>query len=167
MVGYDELFDYFKRERERLFEALEKLPPEEFTKNRELSFYSIKDVLVHTVAVEDTWLHYRAAGKGELKLNFGDFKCLDDVKQYAREVDSKTTQLFGSLKAEDLKKEVRRVYPDGRTATYTLEEVLYHVPIEIIHHYGEIFAEFWKMNVDAPYYSYLNYSRDKGASHSS
>src|SRR5579875_1405681 len=141
MLGYEELFDYFKRERDKIVSALEKMPQEEFTKNRELSFYSIKDVLVHTVLVEDNWLHYRAAGRGE--------------------VDQKTLELFRRLKPEDLKREVRRVYPDGRVSVYTLEQVLYHVPIEVIHHYGEIFAEFWRMNVDAPYYSYLNYSKDK------
>lgn len=161
MLSYTDLFDYFKRERDRLVAALEKLPPEELTRNRELSFYSIKDVLVHTVIVEDAWLHYRAAGRGEPSVKFEDFKTLGDVKRYMAEVDAKTAELFRNLKPEDLKREVKRTYPDGRVAVYTLEEVLYHIPIEVIHHYGEIFAEFWKMNIDAPYYSYLNYSRDR------
>jgi uncharacterized damage-inducible protein DinB len=161
MLGYEELFDYFKRERDKIVSALEKMPLDEFTRNRELSFYSIKDVLVHTVLVEDNWLHYRAAGRGEAQVKFDDFKSLDDVRRYMREVDQKTHELFKRLKPEDLRKEVRRVYPDGRVSVYTLEQVLYHVPIEVIHHYGEIFAEFWRMNVDAPYYSYLNYSKDK------
>ncbi len=161
MLGYEELFAYFKRERDKIVSALEKMPQEEFTKNRELSFYSIKDVLIHTVLVEDNWLHYRAAGRGEAQVKFDDFKSLDDVRKYMREVDQKTLELFRRLKPEDLKREVRRVYPDGRVSVYTLEQVLYHVPIEVIHHYGEIFAEFWRMNVDAPYYSYLNYSKDK------
>jgi hypothetical protein len=34
---------------------------------------------------------------------------------------------------------------------------------ENYYHYGEIFAEFWKMNVDAPYYSYLAYAKEKAA----
>ncbi|MEM0120701.1 MAG: DinB family protein [Thermoprotei archaeon] len=163
MLGYVELFDYFKRERDKIVSALEKMPEEEFTKNRELSFYSIKDVLVHTILVEDNWLHYRAMGKGEAQVKLENFKNLDDVKRYMREVDRKTSELFRTLKPEDLKREVRRVYPDGRVSVYTLEQVLYHVPIEVIHHYGEIFAEFWKMNLDAPYYSYLNYSKEVGS----
>lgn len=46
------MFDYFKRERARLMETLEKLSNEELGKNRELSFPSIRDVLVHTVIVQ-------------------------------------------------------------------------------------------------------------------
>jgi uncharacterized damage-inducible protein DinB len=159
-MDYKELFEYFKAERKKILEALEKLPEEEFTKNRELSFYSIKDVLLHTILVEDNWLHYRAAGlHKEAQVKFEDFRTLSDVKNYMEEVDRKTQQFFSKLKPEDLKSVVTRRYPDGRVAQYTLESVLYHVPIEVIHHYGEIFAEFWKMNIDAPYYSYLEFSK--------
>ncbi|MGA2239845.1 MAG: hypothetical protein ABSG74_11600 [Candidatus Bathyarchaeia archaeon] len=37
MLSYEELFNYFKRARGKLIEALERLPEEEFTKARGLS----------------------------------------------------------------------------------------------------------------------------------
>lgn len=162
LVDYKEMFDYFKNQRGRLIEALEKLPKEEFTKERDLSFPSIKDVLVHTVMVEDNWLHYRAAGIGTgTSLKPEGFKNLADIKRYIAEVDLKTGKIFSKMTENDLRKEVKRTTQDGKVETYSLEQILYHVPIEIIYHFGEIFAEFWKMDVDAPYYSYLAYSRDK------
>ena len=161
MLSYQDLFDYFKKEREGLVHVFETMSEEEFTRNRGLSFNSIKDVFVHTVIVEDNWLHYRAAGLGEGTQKVEDFRNLEEIKRYTAEVDAKTTRLFSAITANDLKKEVKRVLPDGKESVYPLGDVLYHIPIETIHHYGEIFAEFWKINIDATYYSYLAYSAGK------
>lgn len=162
MLNYEDMFNYFKRERDGLIRALENLSDEDFMKNLGLSFGSIKDVLVHTVMVEDNWLHYRAAGLGEgTSLKMEGFKNMQDIKKYIAEVDARTAKLFSNMTAQDLRTEIKRVQPDGKEVAYALEDVLYHIPIEIIHHYGEIFAEFWRMNINAPYYSYLTYSRNK------
>jgi uncharacterized damage-inducible protein DinB len=162
LLSYLDMFEYFKKARAKLVVALEKMPNEEFTKNRGLSFDSIKDVFVHTVMVEDNWLHYRFAGLGtgtDRKLQ--DFKNIEDVKKYIAEVDAKTAKLFGRITEQDLRKPVKSRRPDGTETVYPLEQVLFHLPIEIIYHFGEIFAEFWKMNLDVPYYSYLAYSKEK------
>lgn len=162
MLSYMDMFDYFKKERTKIIEALEKLPNHEFTKGRELSFDSIKDVFVHTVMNEDTWLHYRASGVGEAtKRKLEDFNNLEEIKQYIAEVDAKTAELFGKMTDQDLQKTVKRLRPDGTEDVYNLEQVLFQLPLEAIHHFGEIFGEFWKMNLSAPYYSYLAYSKEK------
>jgi len=155
------MFDYFKKERVGLIHAFEIMSEEEFLKNRELSFNSIKDVFVHTVIVEDNWLHHRAAGLGEGTQKPEDFRDLREIKKYMSEVDTKTAKLFNALTTNDLKRGVKRLQPDGKEVVNPLGDVLYHIPIEVIHHYGEIFAEFWKMNINAPYYSYLTFSKDK------
>ena len=162
MLNYPDLFGYFKKARVKLWESLEKLSQEQLVDDRGLSFNSIKDVLVHTIMVEDNWLHYRYAGLGpNTKHTFQDFKSLADVRPYMNEVDTKTAKLFSNISPSDFKKQVKRTSADGTTQVYTLEQILYHIPIEVIYHYGEIFAEFWKMNIDAPYYSYLAYSTGK------
>ena len=162
MLSYVDMFDYFKRARAKLVEAFDKMPNPEFTRSRGLSFESIKDVFVHTVMVEDNWLHYRFAGLGpNTSRNFQDFKNIEDVKKYMAEVDAKTAGLFVKITDQDMRKTFRRSLPNGKEEVLQLEQVLYHIPLEIIYHYGEIFAEFWKMKVDAPYYSYLAYSKEK------
>jgi uncharacterized damage-inducible protein DinB len=161
LLDYVEMFDYFKRERARLVEVLDKLSNEAFTENRGLSFDSLKNVFVHTVMLEDSWLHYRAAGLPGTGLKHEDFENLESIRRYIGEVDAKTALLFTKMTDRDLRKEVTRPRPNGIESVYTLEQVLYHIPIEIIHHYGEIFAELWKMDLEAPYYSYLEYSKNK------
>lgn len=162
MLSYPIMFDYFKSERTKLIQAFENLSSEEFTKNRELSFYSIKDTFLHTLSVENNWLHLAYRGLPGLNLKPEDYPNLDRIKEVIRKVDSKTDSLFKELKPEDMKKIVRRKQSDGKEVAYPLELVLYHIPIEVIHHFGEIFAEFWKMNLEAPYLSYLRYTSDKG-----
>ena len=164
LLTYEDMFDYFKKARGKLVEALDKMPNEELTKSRGLSFESIKDVFVHTVIVEDNWLHYRFAGLGAAtSRKFQDFANMEDVKKYVAEVDAKTAELFHRITKEDLRKTYKRTRPNGKEEVLSLEEVLYYMPFEIIYHYGEIFAEFWKMDVEAPYYSYLTYSKEKMA----
>ncbi|UCD73298.1 MAG: DinB family protein [Candidatus Bathyarchaeota archaeon] len=162
LLSYEDLFDYVKKERTKVIEALERLSNEEFTRSRGLSFDSIKDVFVHTVMNEDNWLHYRAAGLGNrTERRLEEFNDLEDVKEYITEVDEKTSKLFSRMTDQDLQRDVIRQRRDGGKESYKLEYVLYQLPIETIHHFGEIFGEFWKMDLRAPYYSYLAYSRDK------
>jgi len=89
---------------------------------------------------------------------------LNNIKGHIAEVDAKTEKLFSRITDRDLRKSVRRLLPDGSEEVYELEQMLYQLPIVTIHHFGEIFEEFWKMNPEAPYYSYLTYSKDKTAS---
>lgn len=158
MMNYTDLFDYFKSERAELLDAFRKLSYEEFARNRELSFYSIKDVFVHTINVEDRWLHYRYRGLADPPFEPEKYTSLDSILKYIGETDAKTNSLFKSITEEDLKKPVRKL---NDSKFYSLEQVLYHIPIENIHHYGEIFAEFWKSNIDAPYLSYIRYSTER------
>ncbi len=45
-----------RRVREALFERLRDLP-EEFERNAEISFYSIRDTLFHALRTEDYWVN--------------------------------------------------------------------------------------------------------------
>jgi uncharacterized damage-inducible protein DinB len=161
LLSYEQLFGYFKKARGRLIDALESLTEEEFTKARGLSFESMKDVLLHTVMNEDSWLHYRLPGLGNSAARrFEEFTSMGDIKKYIIEVDGKTNRLFAQITEDDLRRPVKRIARDGTEESFALEQVLFQLPIEAIYHFGEIFAEFWKMNLQAPYYPYLAYSRE-------
>ena len=157
-MDYADLFEYFKSERAKLLDAFRKLPYEEFARNHELSFYSIKDVFVHTINVEDRWLHYRYHGLADPPFEPEKYTSLESILKYVGVTDAKTNNLFESITNEDLKNPVRKL---DDSKVYSLEQILYHIPIENIHHYGEIFAEFWNLNIDAPYLSYIRYSTER------
>jgi uncharacterized damage-inducible protein DinB len=162
LLDYKEMCDYYKSQRARLIQVLEKMSNEEFVKTRDLSFPSIKDVLAHTVMVEDNYLHYTAAGVSTgTSVKLDDFKNLQDIKNYMAEVDSKTEKLFAGMTEQGLRKEVTRTGRDGKVNVYSVEQILYNVPIEVISHYGEIFGELWKMDINPSFYSYLAFVGDR------
>jgi uncharacterized damage-inducible protein DinB len=165
MINFHDLFQYVKKEREALIDALEHLTHNEFTEDVGLSFGSIKNVFAHTVMVEDIWLHYRIAGLEASPPHIPeDFTTLNEIKNYIDDVDTKTQFFLDSLTDDVLQRDLRVSRPSGRSSVDKIINILYHIPIEIIHHYGEIFAELWKMNVIAPYYSYLDYTREQRSS---
>jgi uncharacterized damage-inducible protein DinB len=75
-------------------------------------------------------------------------------------VDRKTEVFFHTMTEERLQQRMNVVRPNGRTTDDTIGDVLYQIPIEIIHHYGELLAELWKMNAEIPYYTYLKFRRE-------
>ena len=165
MIDFRDLFHYVKKEREALIDALEHLTHSEFTQDVGLSFGSIKNVLAHTVMVEDIWLHYRIAGLEVLPPQIlEDFTTLTEIKNYMDDVDAKTRHFLDALNDVVLQRDLTVSRPSGRSSVDKIINILYHIPIEIIHHYGEIFAILWKMNIIAPYYSYLDYSREHSSS---
>jgi uncharacterized damage-inducible protein DinB len=64
------------------------------------------------------------------------------------------------LTEHDFDQEFKVIRPGGRDSIERLRDVLYHIPIEVIHHYGKIFATFWKMDIGTPYYPYRQYIYD-------
>jgi uncharacterized damage-inducible protein DinB len=157
-MDYTEMFAYFKSERKKMIEAFEKLSFEDFSKNRELSYYSLKATFAHTVVVEHNWLHRAYRGLPNLESRPEDFGTLEEIMKFMLDTDEKTRALFDEITKADLEKTVHRKLSTGQEIARPLEVVLYHVAIEVIHHYGEIFGEFWKMNIDAPYLPYMRYA---------
>jgi uncharacterized damage-inducible protein DinB len=89
---------------------------------------------------------------------------LNEITQYMADIDAKTQSFMDSVTTELLQRDLHVARPSGRRSEDKIINILYHIPIEIIHHYGEIFAVLWQMNIIAPYYSYLDYTRELSTS---
>jgi hypothetical protein len=86
------LYKYITHSRSKLLASFRELGWEEFTRNREASWKSMRGIFVHILEVEDSWLHYDAA---RVPWPFGDrdpsaFKSFDEVEAYERELREKT-----------------------------------------------------------------------------
>jgi len=58
VVEVRQLLEYNEKVRHRYFEALAKLPWDEFVKNREASFHSFRNIFIHTLGAIDYWLDF-------------------------------------------------------------------------------------------------------------
>jgi uncharacterized damage-inducible protein DinB len=150
MVGVRELLEYNHVVRHRYFESLVKLSWDEFTKNREASFNSIRNIFVHTLGAIDYWLDFLGKENLRSERKFDEYRAFDDVRAYMERVEKRMNDYLQSLSSEGLKKKYRVTGEDHKVTKITAEDILIHVFEEEVHHRGELIALLWQIGVDPP-----------------
>jgi uncharacterized damage-inducible protein DinB len=155
MVNIKNLLAYNDAERRAFFKAFAKLSWNEFIKNREASFHSIRNIFIHTLNATDYWLDFLQNEKQRSKKKFEEYKTLKEIGAYMRQVENRMNNYLKSLSSEDLKKKYRgRERRNGKPETVTAEDILVHVFEEEVHHRGELIALFWQMGIKPPVIGY-------------
>jgi uncharacterized damage-inducible protein DinB len=149
MVDVKKLFEYNENVRHCYFEALARLPWKEFTKNREASFHSIRNIFVHTLGATDYWLDFLQEESLHSKKGFNEYKSYKDVRAYMERVEKRIAKYLDSLSLQSLNK-TYKVKCNGDTIEVTAEDVLIHVFEEEVHHRGELIALLWQMGIEPP-----------------
>lgn len=149
MVDVKKLFEYNENVRHCYFEALAKLPWKEFTKNREASFHSIRNIFIHTLGATDYWLDFLQKESLHSKKDFNEYKSYQDVGAYMEQVEKRIKKYFDSLSTQGLNK-TYKVKCNGDTIEVTAEDVLIHAFEEEVHHRGELIALLWQMGIEPP-----------------
>ena len=150
MVEVRKLLEYNEKIRHRYFEAMEKLPWEEFVENREASFHSIRNIFIHTLGATDYWLDFLQKADCHSKKEFDEYKTFNEVKAYMETVDVRTRNYLDSLPAGGLGKKYTLKNDADETIEITAEDILIHVFEEEVHHRGELIALLWQMGVEPP-----------------
>jgi uncharacterized damage-inducible protein DinB len=150
MVSVRELVDYNECVRHRYLEALKKIPWEEFTKNREASFHSMRNIFVHTLGAIDYWLDFLQEASLRSKKKYDEYKTFEEVRAYVMQVEKRTHEYFDSLSKNGLNREYTVKDDDGKTMKITAEDVLIHVFEEEVHHRGELIALLWQIGIEPP-----------------
>jgi len=151
MVDIKKLLEYNETLRHRYFETFKKLPWREFTKNREASFHSMRNIFVHTLGAIDYWLDFLQKQNLHSQKDYDEYKTLEQVKAYMEHVEKRTHAYLNTLTTEELKKTYTVKGDDGKTHKVTAEDVLIHVFEEEVHHRGEFNALLWQMGIDPPF----------------
>ena len=150
MVDVRKLLEYNESVRHKYFRKLARLSWEEFTKNREASFHSIRNIFIHTLGAIDHWLDFLQKENLHSKRKFGEYKTFEEVRAYMEHVEKRMYEYLDSLPTEGLNKTYTVKGDDGKTFEITAEDVLIHVFEEEVHHRGELIALLWQMNVEPP-----------------
>jgi uncharacterized damage-inducible protein DinB len=125
----------------------------EFTKNREASFNSIRNIFIHTLNATDYWLDFLQEENQRSEKKFEEYKTLKEIGAYMRHVENRMNKYLASLSPEDLKKEYKG-RRKGKPETVAAEDILVHVFEEEVHHRGELIALFWQMGIKPPVIGY-------------
>jgi uncharacterized damage-inducible protein DinB len=150
MVDIRKLLEYNEDMRRKYFETFCKLSWKEFTKNREASFHSMKNIFVHTLGAIDYWLDFLQKQNLHAKKKYEEYKTIEQVKAYMEHVEKRMLNYLDSLSTEKLQKTYKIKDDNGKTQKITAEDVLIHVFEEEVHHRGELNALLWQMGIDPP-----------------
>jgi uncharacterized damage-inducible protein DinB len=153
MVDIKNLLAYNDAERRAFFEAFAKLSWDEFIKNREASFNSIRNIFIHCLNAADYWLDFLQNENQRSKREFEEYRTLIEIETYMQHVEKRIREYLQTLSPENLKKK-REVGGNGQPKTVTVEDILVHVFEEEVHHRGELMALFWQMGIKPPYMVY-------------
>ena len=153
MVDIKDLLAYNDAERRAFFKSFAKLSWDEFTKNREASFNSIRNIFIHTLNAIDYWLDSLQHDNQRSKRKFREYKTLKEIGAYMEHVENRMNKYVDSLSPEDLKRKYKR-QRKGKLETLTAEDILVHVFEEEVHHRGELIALFWQMGIKPPRIGY-------------
>lgn len=150
MVDILKLLEYNQNVRHSYLECFTKLPWKEFIKNREASFHSIRNILVHSLEAIDYWLDFLQGQKLRSGKQFSEYKTFKEVKAYMKHVEKRMSKYCDSLPAGELGKKYTAKGEDGKPFEITAEDVLIHVFEEEVHHRGEFIALLWQIGVEPP-----------------
>jgi uncharacterized damage-inducible protein DinB len=150
MVDVWKLLEYNVDVRHRYLAALANLPWEEFVKNREASWHSLRNIFIHTMGAIDHWLDFLQNEKLITRKKFDEYTSIADVQAYMEHVEGRMRRYLDSLSPEGIVKKYRLRNDLGQDVEVTAEDILVHVFEEEVHHRGELIALLWQMNIEPP-----------------
>ena len=153
MFDVKELYQYASTVRRRFLEKLESLPWESVTKNREASYYSMKNILIHMIDNEDwivNWVipnratEYKRARKSE------EYTSMRMVRDHLEEVEKKTKAYLEKADKEEMERRVNFVLTSGDSFDLSVEESLFQSFTEQLYHLGELICLLWQDDIEPP-----------------
>ncbi len=157
MLSISEMFEYSSRVRRKFLEKLAELPWEEAAKNREASYYSMKNILLHIIDNEDwivNWvIHNKATEYKRAKSE--DYTSIQMLREHLNEVERETKTYLGRADKEELERRVNFTLSSGKTFDLSVEESLFQSFTEQLYHMGELIALLWQQNIEPPQMQYF------------
>jgi len=147
-----ELHEYASRVRRRFAEQLAGLSPEIVAKNREASFFSMKNILLHMIDNEDWMVNWVMPGKSQayVRRKWESYADMAAVLNHLNEVEKVTRSYLKGLTQEDFSRRVDFVLTSGQKFNLSVEECLLQSFTEQLYHIGELIALLWQDNVEPP-----------------
>ena len=146
-----ELHRYSATVRRAFLEKLAGLPWETVTKNREASFYSMKDIMLHMIDNEDMVLSREVLKSPDYKKprDWAEYTDMRMIIQLSDEVQKRTDAYLDKAEEREL---ARRVNFNVRSGSFDLaaEECLMQSFTEQLYHMGELIALMWQEDIEPP-----------------
>jgi uncharacterized damage-inducible protein DinB len=119
----------------------------------------MRDILLHTLDAEDRWINYFIPGrvKDWVSRSPEEFKDIDSIRKRVKEVESKTKHYLAKMTPAEFERKVEVVRSGMPTLRVRVEDILVHVAFENVHHFGELIALLWQIDVEPPHMGWIAY----------
>ena len=152
MFSIEELHQYSSRVRNNFAQKLAELPWSDVEKNREASFYSMKNILLHMIDNEDWMVNWVIHNKSKdyVRRKSEEYTSMNMILEHLREVEERSAQYFSKLDDAELSRKAKFTTSAGQTFDLTVEECLFQSFTEQLYHLGELIALLWQDNIEPP-----------------
>lgn len=143
---------YSKRVRRKFLERMSEMPWDEVTKNREASWYSMKNIMLHMIDNEDWIVNWVVPGRGKeyAHRKWEEYTDIGMVEAHLEEVEGRSRETLARLTPDRLDQRVNFTLSSGQSFDMTVEECLFQCFTEQLYHMGELIALFWEQNIEPP-----------------
>lgn len=158
MLTINEIYEYSSRVRRKFLEKVAELPWEEAVKNREASYHSMKNILIHIIDNEDwivNWVVHNRATEYKRARKPEDYTSIQMIREHLDEVERKTKAYLERADKEMLEKRVNFTLSSGQTFDLSVEDSLFQSFTEQLYHIGELIALLWQQNIEPPTMQYF------------
>lgn len=152
MFTIQELYGYSSQVRRRFADKLAEMSWEELERNREASFYSMKNILLHMIDNEDWIVNWVIPGKsaGYVRKKWEEYTSTRMLLAHLDEVEEKTRTYLQRADTTKLKGAVKLQISSGDMFALSVEECLFQSFTEQLYHLGELITLMWQINVEPP-----------------
>jgi uncharacterized damage-inducible protein DinB len=152
MFGVNELHRYSTMVRGNFSGKLSELPWEMVEKNREASFYSMKNILLHMIDNEDWMVNWVIPGRANeySRRKWSEYTNMEMIVEHMSEVESRTVEYLASASKDELQRITKLTTSKGDVFDLTVEECLFQSFTEQLYHMGELIALLWQENIEPP-----------------
>ena len=137
-----ELFEHTWAARARLLDAFDELTPEEWTREFDFSWKSVRNLFAHVVEVERSWIledvergKYVWAGDEALERHYGTAVT---ARARARQVQEDTRRVLAAYVPSRLGETRTGLDINEREVPFTVEQILTHVFTHELRHQGQL-----------------------------
>lgn len=132
------LHDYTRWADLRMFEALSKLSPEQFTKDLGSSLKSVRDTVVHIVSAQWIWLSRWNGIVPKGMWNPADYPDLLSIRAAREELGRELGDFVAAQTEESLAKPLTYKNLKGDTLSYPLGQLMLHYVNHSTYHRGQV-----------------------------
>jgi uncharacterized damage-inducible protein DinB len=159
------LFDYGHWADRKLFDVVQRLSPEDFTRTIPGSNGSVRNTLVHMVSAEWGWLDRCGGPQRGAPLDPADFPMPAILIEKWGQVETFLREFLATLRDEDLARDVEFAIGGRTKHTMPMVELLWHAANHGAHHRGQVSMRLRLLGHEPENFDLLLYFMEKRKAH--